>query len=176
MHLVMPPGGVSAICAALTALLLTGACGYRMDTVGLPDNAKSLGIGQIRNYTYTGELDVRLKHELRRKLLRNPAFTLTSPEHSELVLEVSLTRLTVSRPLDVSDTDLSALLYRLRGSVSVFRTFPERRLVLKQRITTIVRLDFDRPVMETPAVRDEINEDVVIAFAAEIEQALFRHF
>lgn len=169
--------GVPLLAAALLAVALLGAgCGYRMETPTLPGNARSLGIGQIRNLTYTGELDVRLKNALRNQLLRNPGFLLTSPERSELVLEISLDELKVSRPLDVADTELSALVYRLRGTVTVYRMGPEKLEILKKRITAGSRLDFDIPVLETPAVRDEIRDDVIVAFAVKVEEALYQHF
>ena len=173
------PAAAGLIAVLLVAAALTGpagGCGYRMEGQGLPGNARSLGLGQINNLTFTGELDVRLRSELRRVLLRNPAFSLTSPEASELVMEINLTRLTVTRPLDVSDTDLSSLRYQLRGTMLLFRREPVKRRILRTRLVARVRLDFDRAVMETPAVRDEIGEDVIIAFAELVEKALYRHF
>ncbi len=157
-------------------LLAVAGCGYRMETEGLPGNAHSLGIGRIRNLTHTGELDVRLRTELRRRLARNPSFRLTPPERAELQLEVALTRLRVTRPLDVSDTDLSSLRYVLGGVMTVFRRMPERKQIMRRKVNAMVRLDFDRAVIETAAVRDELDEDVIIEFAGQIVQTLYRHF
>ncbi len=162
--------------AWLAAALLLAGCGYSMETRSLPDHAHSLSIGKVRNLTYTGELDVRVKQELRQKLLRNPALVLKSPKESDLVLDIDLDSLNVSRALDVSDTDLSSLLYSLSGGMTLYRPFPRKTVVLQRKVSASTRLNFNQAVIETPAVRDEITTDVILAFVAEIEHQLFQHF
>ncbi len=165
------------LAVALLATLASGAgCGYRMESRGLPEGAASLGIGTIRNRTFTGELDVRLKHELRRKLLRNPAFALVSPERSQLVLEVDLLRADFVRSLDVSNTSISSLVLVLEGRINLRKARGGQPVIRNAGVAVSTRLDFDRSVIESAAVRDEIEHDAVVAFAAKVEQLLYEHF
>ena len=155
---------------------LGGGCGYRMETAKLPDNAESLGIGTIRNLTYKGELDIRLKNILRRRLLRNPAISVISPDRSQLILEIDLKKLIISRTQDVSDTDITSFGYTLKGEMQIIRAGPEKKVVLKKNIVAISVLSFNQPVIETPAVIDDAANEVMIIFAKKVEQGMFIHF
>ena len=155
---------------------LGGGCGYRMETAKLPDNAESLGIGTIRNLTYTGELDIRLKNLLRRRLLRNPAFSVISPDRSQLILEIELKELIISRTQDVSDTDITSFGYTLKGEMQIIRAGPERIVVLKKNVEAKSVLSFNQPVVETPAVIDDAAHEVMIIFAEKVEEGIFINF
>ncbi len=169
--------GLLAGLLLVEAGLLASGCGYRMETMGLPGQAGSLGIGTIRNLTYSGGLDVHLKKLLRNRLLRNPNFKLTTPEQSELVLEIELTDLQVGRALDVSDTDISSLSYRLEGRMSLRRGREgEKKVILNRNLTAYSILSFSLPVIETPEVRAEIAEDVLEVFVDQVENSLYSHF
>ena len=164
--------------AGAIALLLLGlaACGYHMEGEYLPENLTTLSIGPIHNRTYTGELDVRLKHELRRKLSRNPNLRLAGQGRGELTLEIELTSANIIRRLDVSDTDLSSLRMRLKGKMILRRTDVRTRIVRQRKISVLARLGFDTPVIETPAVRDEITNDAIILFAEQVESVIYSNF
>ncbi len=160
------------------AALLPGlvGCGYQMEAQHLPQNASTLAIGAVRNRTFTGELDLRLKDQLRRRLMRNPSFALTAAEGSELILEIDLTHAAFIRALDVSNTNLSSLSMRLRGRVRLRGTGAEAKLIRSQAISVGVTLSFDQPVIETPAVRDEITGDAIAAFVERVEAMLYGNF
>ena len=163
--------------AALSlAALGLGACGYRMEGQFLPDNLSTISIGDIPNRTFTGELDVRLKHELRRKLTRNPNLRLVAENQGELTLEVQLNHASFSRHLDVSRTDLSSLRMSLSGRVTLRRTDAEPRIVRSQDISVSTALGFDQPVIETPAVRDEITNDAIVLFVKQVESMIYASF
>jgi hypothetical protein len=160
------------------ALLLLGlaACGYHMEGEYLPENLTTLSIGPIHNRTYTGELDVRLKHELRRKLSRNPNLRLAAQGRGELTLEIELTSAKITRRLDVSDTDLSSLRMRLRGNMTLHRTDVQPRIIRQRQINIVASLRFDTPVIETPAVRDEITNDAIVLFVENVESVIYSNF
>ncbi len=160
----------------LAILLGMTGCGYRMEQRGLPEQATSLGIGSIKNLTYTGELDVRLRHELRRKLLANPAFALISPERSQLILEVDLNRADFVRALSVSNTDISSLRIDLVGVVNLRRPRQKIPVIANAVIRASATLNFDSSVIESAAVRDEIENDVIVAFVKKVETLLYLHF
>lgn len=161
---------------ALLVLWLTAAgCGYQMESSRLPGNATTLAIGNIRNLTYTGQLDIRLKSALRRKLERNPAIRLTAPGSGELLLEIELTELRVGRALDLADTDISSLGYVLSGRMLVRRTGGDKRILIREGVTASTTLNFNQPVIETPAVREEVAADVIDLFAEQVEKRLYAH-
>ena len=142
----------------------------------LPENLKTLSIGTIHNRTYTGELDVRLKHELRRKLSRNPNLRLVGQDRGELILDIELTSARILRRLDVSDTDLSSLRMRLKGRMTLRRADEQARKVHQGGISVSTTLRFDTAVIETPAVRDEITNDAIILFVEKVESAIYSNF
>ena len=160
------------------AALLPGlvGCGYHMEAQHLPRNASTLAIGTIHNRTFTGELDLRLKDQLRRRLMRNPSFALTAAEGSELVLDIDLTHAAFIRALDVSNTSLSSLSMRLKGRARLRSTGAEAKLIRNKAISVRARLNFDQPVIETPAVRDEITGDAIAAFVKRVEAMLYSNF
>ena len=167
--------GVLGAAIVLAALSL-GACGYRMEGQYLPDNLSTISIGAIHNRTFTGELDVRLKHELRRKLTRNPNLRLVPENQGELTLEVQLNNASFSRHLDVSRTDLNSILMSLSGHVTLRRTDAQPRIVRSQDISVSTALGFDQAVIETPAVRDEITNDAIVLFVERVESMIYASF
>lgn len=179
-HLFRPIGALIRRGAYGTAIILAtlslGACGYRMDGQFLPDNLSTISIGAIQNRTFTGELDVRLKHELRRKLTRNPNLRLVAEHQGELTLEVRLNQASLSRHLDVSRTDLSSLSMSLSGRVTLRRTDAQPRIVRSQDISVSTSLGFDQPVIETLAVRDEITNDAIVLFVERVESMIYASF
>ena len=142
----------------------------------LPENLSSISIGAVRNRTFTGELDVRVKHELRRKLMRNPHLRLLVRGQGELTLEIELTNASFTRFLDVSNTDLNSLRLRLDGRVLLFRTGDKRKVVRSQQISVSTVLGFDQPVIETPAVKDEITNDAIVLFVERVESVIYTSF
>ena len=142
----------------------------------LPDNLSTLSIGAIHNRTFMGELDLRLKHELRRKLLRNPNFRLMPKGRGELTLAISLTKAEFVRSLDTSDIDISSLRVRLAGTVVLRRTDSKPRLMRERTISVTSLIRFDQPVIETPAVRDEVINDAIVAFVERVESLIYMNF
>lgn len=157
---------------ALAAALALAGCGYEQNRPRLPGKAERLTIGLVQNRTYTGELDVRLREEIRKRLLLNDAVVLTSPEQSELTLELDLNRLDITRTRDLSNTNVSGLTFALTGRMVVVATRDRTRRYMNEPIAVTTSLSFDRPVIETPSVRDEGISDLLRAFAREVELRL----
>ncbi|MBI4083611.1 MAG: hypothetical protein HY423_13480 [Candidatus Lambdaproteobacteria bacterium] len=168
------PGRLRAAGAmiALAAALALAGCGYEQNRPRLPGKAERLTIGLVQNRTYTGELDVRLREEIRKRLLLNDAVVLTSPEQSELTLELDLNRLDITRTRDLSNTNVSGLTFALTGRMVVVATRDRTRRYMNEPIAVTTSLSFDRPVIETPSVRDEGISDLLRAFAREVELRL----
>ncbi|MEE8396478.1 MAG: hypothetical protein V3S29_10525, partial [bacterium] len=133
--------GLWAVVLTVLAVLWVGGCGYGGDPARLPGNAASLAIGAVRNLTYTGELDLRLIGALRARLSRNPYFLLAAPGQSELVLDVDLKELQVSRALVFSTTNADGSTTNLRmtsvltGRIVLRHQGPGGRAILQQDIS-----------------------------------------
>ncbi len=152
--------------AALAALWLVAAgCGYRQDVPRLPAGALSLAIGPIENATFTGELDVRLRDALKRRLMRHAHITLRPPEASDLVLTVRLTGFDITRTLDPAVTANRTFGFRLEGRYTVQDRRRGEPLVSGRPLRVRVALVQDPGTLETPAIRDEGIDDAVDAFA-----------
>jgi len=164
---------------ALGAILLAAAvagCGYSRESPRLPGNAGTVAIGNIRNRTLTGEVDVRLGHRLRALLLKHPGIELAAPEHSDLVLDIELTLLRTVRARNLSTTNLTSVSFQLAGQVSVYDRRTSQYYVFRQTVQSTSRLDFDSPTVETPGIRDEGLDDAIQAFALQVENLLFLSF
>lgn len=174
-----PPAWRPGLCAAIGlawCLVLAAGCGYRQDSPTLPGGARSLGIDVIHNQTFRGGVDVMLQKALRRLLLRNPALRLTSPVRGDLLLVVQLQDLTITRARSLTDTSISSLSYGLSGRMALYDNRDNAREVLSEDVSASAVLTFTRPVIETPSVQDEGLEDVIAAFAREVEARLYRSF
>lgn len=174
-----PPRPLAGAALALGAILLAAAlagCGYARESPRLPGNAGTVAIGTIRNRTLTGEVDVRLAHRLRALLLKHPGIELAVPEHSDLVLDIELTLLSVVRARNLSSTSLTSVSFQLAGQVSVYDRRTSQYYVFRQALQSSSRLDFDSPTVETPGIRDEGLDDAIQSFAAQIENLLFLSF
>lgn len=158
------------------AVAILSGCGYRLDTPRLPDNAGTLAIGTIRNRTFQGELDVRLQHRLRSLLAKHPGFELTTPDHSDLVLDIELTQFRAVRARDLVSTNLTSVSFQILGLVSVYDRRKGKFYIARQPVNSVSTLDFDSPTVETPAIRDEGLEDAIQTFASNVENLLFLAF
>lgn len=158
----------------LTIVLLS--CGYGPDSAHLPGGARSLSIGVIRNLTDAGELDVRLHRQLRRRFLRNPHIVLADSTRGNLLLDIKLISLTVTRGRDVSSTLVTSLSYRLAGEFSLRDARDGTLWRRNQPVDASATLNFDTATQENPAVQDEGLDDVLEAFAAKVERQVLTAF
>ena len=155
---------------------MLAACGYGPDRAGLPGNARTLGIAAIRNETFAGELDVRLQRELRRRFLRNPRIRVADAAASDLVLQVNLTELAVTRSRLISSATVTALTYSLTGNATLLDRRDSHKVFERLPVSSSATLNFDNATLETPAVSDQAVDDVVSAFAAMIEARILTTF
>ncbi len=191
----LDPTSIYINAAAFSDLLddLTGPlAGHRIDVVGgLDAMGFVLGAG-IAARLGTGFLPIRKAGKLcvdtdrvefsnysgrtQGMEMRNPAFALVSPERSQLVLEVDLLRADFVRSLDVSKPGISSLVLVLVGRVNLRKALGGPPVIRNASVRISTRLDFDTAVIESAAVRDEIEHDAVVAFAAKVEKLLYEHF
>jgi len=168
-------GRGAGLAAGILALLLGSfGCAYHLATPRLPGNAGTLHIAVIRNRTFTGELDVRLQHDLRELLLKHPGVELGPMDRSDLILDIELTQFRSVYGLNIASTNLSSVTYQLAGLVSVYDRRQSRYYVKKTPISAVSAIDFDTPTVETPAIRDEGIEDALKTFAVQVENLLFQ--
>ncbi len=176
----MPPraAGLLALLvgAALVLAAALGGCGYRQAVPRLPGDAGRLAIGPVRNHTFTGELDVRLREALRRRLLAHAFVRPVAGARSELVLEIDLDALDVQRRVDAIDPGRRVLTFTVRGRMRVRDRRGEDAVVHDQRVSAAEAVVVDATALETPAVRDEGIDDALDAFAAQVERRLLQHF
>lgn len=173
------PRGKLRVCGVLgIALAAAGlsACGYSMDAPGLPAQHRTLAVDTIRNATFTAELDVRLQREVRRLLFRDAGIHVVPKSRTDLVLQIVVSEISVSRRRSVTDTSVGQLTYRLNGSLSLWEVSSGRFLISGRPIAARSRLDFANPTLETPAVRDEGLNDAIELFAARVVDALLVDF
>lgn len=162
--------------AVFAAALGLGACGYRLDSPRLPDNAGTLFIAPIRNRTTTGELDIRLAHLLRSRLLRHASFDLAAQEAADMTLDVQLTELRVTRVRDLTSTSVSSIVYTLKGEASLLDRRTRRYYFQRVAVMANSRLDFAAAVVETPAIQDEGLTGVLDKFAERLEALVLPGF
>ena len=155
---------------------MVAGCGYHMDKPRLPGGARNLSVAVIRNQTFTGEVDVRLQHELRRLLYRDAGIHVTPREQSQLNLEISIRKLVIVRRTSLQNTSVKNLTYRLSGEISLIDTDTGEVLIDGHPIATATRLDFIQAQLETPAIRDEILTDALKEFAQLIVDRLLLDF
>ena len=148
-----------------------------MDAPGLPAQHRTLAVDTIRNATFTAELDVRLQREVRRLLFRDAGIHVVPKSRTDLVLQIVVSEISVSRRRSVTDTSVGRLIYNLNGSVSLWEVSSGRFLISGRPIAASSRLDFAKPApLETPAVRDEGLNDAIELFAARVVDALLVDF
>ena len=172
-----PRGGLCGVMGLALAAWLS-ACGYSMDSPGLPAQHRTLAVNTIRNATFTAELDVRLQRELRRLLFRDAGIHVVPQSGTDLVLQIEVSEIRVSRRRSVDDTSVGQLTYNLNGLVSLREISSGRFLISRRAIAANSRLDFDEEAetLETPAVRDEGLNDAIELFAARVVDALLVDF
>lgn len=160
-----------------TSLAWAGAgCGYQMESPRLPNDRHSIGVEPVYNRTYEAELDVRMQEELRRRLYRDPAIRVTPPERSELVLNVELQDLTLSRSRSLDSTDIRAITLSLRGVMSLRDAASGELIYDRQPVAVSSRYDLPDSALETPAVRDDALSTVLTDFADQIVRQLLLTF
>jgi hypothetical protein len=162
--------------ALLPAWLTIAGCGYHLESPRLPGNAATLSIGSIRNRTQTGEVDVRLAHQLRTLFLKHPGMQFVAPDRGEIVVDIELTQLRVVRARDLATTNINNEQFQLVGILSVYDRIHSRYYVYHQAIQSFSRLDFDSPTIETPAIRDQGLDAAILGIAEQIESAVFVSF
>lgn len=161
--------------ATLLPVLLAG-CGYHQDVPALPGGARSLSLDAIRNRTDVGELDVRLRAELVRRLALQAHVTVLPAADTELRLSIVLDEATVSRALDPALTQDRSFSYTLSGRMTLLDTRTGARPVDGERIAVSVTRLHDPAVLETPAVRDEAYGRLLADFAEQVQRRLLQSF
>ena len=161
---------------ALLALPLLAGCGYHQDVPALPGGAHELTVQRIANLTDMGELDVRLRAQLERRLAQMAHVRLVAPERSSLALSIALLRLTIDRSLDPAISTERTFLYSLSGTLTLTDLRTGRPVINSEAISVQVTRLYAPTVRETPAIRDEGLNDVLARFAEVVEQRLFRTF
>ncbi len=167
---------LGALAAAVLPAVLAAGCGYSLDSPRLPDNAGTLAISAIRNQTTTGELDIRLQHLVRARMLRHASLDLVPIERSDMSVEILLADLAITRARSLTSTTVSSITYALRGDVSLLDRRSATYHFYKQPVTSQYSLNFDTPVVETPAIRDEGLTGVLDAFAQRVETLVLLSF
>lgn len=162
--------------AFLVLVLALPGCGYTLDSPRLPLNASRLSIATIKNSTTTGEMDIRLGQILRSRLLRQSSFDLVSVESSDLSLEIEMEDLKITRGRDLTTTTVSNIVYQLKANVSLLDRRTKAYYYYKAPVIANSRLDFDTPVIETPAIRDEGLTGVLEKFADRLEALVLLGF
>jgi hypothetical protein len=164
------------ITLVLPLCMALAGCGYRLDTPHLPNNASRLAVAAIRNETATGELDIRLQQFLRSRLLRHTSFDLVALDRGDLSLETVLVELKITRGRNLASTNVSSIVYELKGDASLFDRRSGAYYFLRTPVAVVSRLDFDAPVVETPAIRDEGLTGVLEKFAQRLEALVLLSF
>ncbi|MDH4120363.1 MAG: LPS assembly lipoprotein LptE [Deltaproteobacteria bacterium] len=163
----------AALALGLAAL---GGCGYSLETVRLPAQAATLGLGSVTNHTFQGELDLRMNRALQRRVMAIGSADLVSPNDSDLVLEVDLTRFDVSRFRDISQNNAYTFQFTLSGTMTLRDRRNGRVLLDHQPVEGTARLDFTVLTMETPALRDQGIELAVNRLADIIVQRMYNTY
>jgi hypothetical protein len=167
--------------AAAFALLLCLAsalagCGYHLDSPHLPNEAGTLSFAPIRNQSSTGELDIRLQDLLRARLVRHSNVNLVPVTRSDVSLTITLIDLRISRATDLTTTSVSSINYDLRGEVSLLDRRSGSYYFYRYPVAVTSRVDFDTPVVETPAIRDEGLTGILDAFSKRVETLVLLDF
>ncbi len=170
------PTALLAAALLAAAVALPGGCGYAPDVPRLPAGAHSVGVARVANLTDTGELDVRLHRMLLRALQQRASVQLLPPERAALTVEVTLTTFTITRTLDPTITTDRSFGFALSGTVTVTDQRTRRRLITDHPLSAAVTRLHAPTVLETPAIRDEGTNDVLAAFAVQVERLLFTTF
>jgi hypothetical protein len=160
----------------ILALALLLGCGYGMDAPRLPNNHRTLALDPVRNRTYEGELDVRLRQALRRILYRTAGVEMVSPEDSGLLLILEIQQLDLVRARSLDSTDVKRLNYHIAGTMTLKEQGTGRLLLDKLPVALNTRYDLPEAAVETPAVRDDAVNDVVSQFAEAIVARLLVNF
>jgi len=134
----------------------------------LPANAHTLALGVVANHTTQPNLDVVMQRQLRHAALRDPNLRLTATQQGDLVVEVDLTRLDVSRFRDLTSTNSFAYSYNLAATVTLRDNRTQKVLLLNQPVTAMARLDFTESTAETPAVQNQGLDEATRNLAQQI--------
>jgi len=148
-------------------------CGYAMESQQLWNNAKTISIDIVQNKTEKGGLDIQVKSVVRELLSNRPNVRLASPRESDLSLEITLTTFQIDRSVDITNTNISHLSYRLGGSIKLRdNRAPEKSPPLRN-VSVVSSTIFQQAVLETPAVRDEALHHILSEFAKSVESHLY---
>lgn len=92
--------------AALVALLLLAACGYRLGGMSreLPEGTRTISIRLFRNHTREQGLDLQLRHAIEEEFRRRGPLQVVSPGEGDIELTGDIRRLT-NTPVAFSGTD-----------------------------------------------------------------------
>ena len=165
--------GLRVLCLLALGVALLGACGYQNESIRLPADARLVALGTIRNFTYTAELDVRVREALQQRLMANSAVRLVPRLQADLVLDIDIRNIGIDRGRDLSSSSVGRLVYILNSTASLSDRRNGKTLIKEQPVNASARLDFDQAVLDTPAVRDLILSHLMTSFSSEIENFLF---
>jgi len=155
---------------------LASNCGYEMDAPRLPNNHRTLALNPVRNFTFEGELDVRLRQSLRRILYRTAGVEMGQPEESGLLLTLEIHKLDLVRARSLDNTAVLLLNYQIAGTITLKEQATGKLLMDKQPIALGARYDLPKADIETPAVRDDALKGVMDQFAEAIVAQLLVNF
>jgi hypothetical protein len=97
-------------------------------------------------------------------------------DRSDMSLEVLLVELAITRARSLTSTNISSIVYALRGEASLLDRRNATYSFYRQPVSATYQLDFDAPVTETPAVRDQGIDGVLDLFAKRVETLVLLSF
>ena len=168
--------GSSAAIFILLVGILPSACGYSQEVPALPAAARSIAVGQVANLTGTGELDVRLRGLLQKRLRRHAHVAIVPAARSDLLLSVQVAKFSITRVIDPAVSADRSFGFRLSGRMTLTDQRNGKDLIANKRIAASVGRLHSPTVRESPAIRDEGVNDVLDAFAAEVEKQVLQSF
>ena len=161
---------------ACATLLFTVGCGYRIETMRLPEGNATVYLDRVENLTTTGELDVLLRQKLRGVLMRNSSSILVPHDEADVILNVRLHTLNQGRTRDLSSTDIRGISYQLIGDVTLIHRRSGKLLINRAGINVGAGQEYDKSLQDTPAIRGDGINDVLIAFSEAVERTIYSNF
>lgn len=155
-------------------LLSLGGCGYSHEVERLPGGASSIAIREVQNATHSSDLDVKLRGILRNRFLQTPRITFAPPSRSDLVLDVKLSSFTKSNAVSLTDTNISSLSARLKGTFILYQR--GKVLIKKTTLNVTEVLTFAQATLETPSILDRLKNEAISSFADKLLYSVLNHF